>query len=138
MIKQCLILASSIAAMPLLSTGCNQTQMSSQNPKTTGAKMTFPENEFWRKGGVGAICGDIYIDFNSDKNRLLLADKETWEGLVSAKHEFVIIYNNKTYDQSELPNDFKISKAVIVSFEANRVYFYDFNVMEGGYYSRGK
>ena len=100
--------------------------------------MSFPENEFWRKGGVGTIVSGVFVDLTSKKNKLLLADKQAWEGMDSSKAETIIVFNGKVYSQSELPVGFQVSKSVLISFEVSRVYFYDFIAMDGGYYSRDK
>lgn len=130
------MLSSLVAISPLLSAcGCSTNQVS-HDQKVNVKKMSFPDSEFWRKGGVGIIVEDVYVDLTSQKNKLLLEDKRTWEGLESSKNEIVVVYRGKVYPQAELPSDFKISNSIWISFQVNRVYFYDFSAMDGGYYSR--
>lgn len=99
------------------------------------SKTTFPETEFLRKGGVGEISDKVYVDLASSRNRLWL-DRTSWEGLNSDQTQLVVLYGGKPYTESDLPSDFKLSGAVIVSFQKTRVYFYDYTTRDGGYYSR--
>ena len=99
----------------------------------------FSENRYISKGGLGLVYQDLYIVVKSakhDKNKLLLSEKDSWTGLPAGTPEIVIFYDNKIFPQQALPHQFDISKAVIISFESDKVRFFDFRVMKGGYYKR--
>jgi len=125
-----------ISIPPLMLACSGKEGMVDRNQGKKEGKMTFPDKEFWRKGGVGLIVEDVYVDLNSKRNKLILADRQVWEGLPAVKVEVVIVENGKAYLTSELPPGFKISDSIVISFQVGRVYFYDFKTMDGGFYSR--
>jgi len=90
------------------------------------------------KGGVGIINSDLFIVTNSAKNELILRDGKEWTGQAGEKREFVIVFQDRVLSAAKLPNDFDLSKAVIVSFEGDVIRYFTFREMEGGYYERTK
>jgi len=88
------------------------------------------------KGGVGIIRQDLYIDLKSTKNELLLNQGKRWSGLPSGKPEVVIFFKGGVWSLQFLPEDFALSEAVIISFETNKVRFFDFAKMSGCYYNK--
>ena len=92
-------------------------------------------NECFGKGGVGIISTSLYIDLRSERNQLILTEGRKWNGQDATLSETVIVFNGKVW-QNGTPNGFDLSKATVVSFEKDRVRFFDFNRMEGGFYRR--
>ena len=92
-------------------------------------------NECLGKGGIGIISTSLYIDLRSDRNQLILTDGSKWTGSDAALSETVIVFNGKAWPHAT-PGGFDLSKATIVSFEKERVRFFDFSRMEGGFYKR--
>ena len=89
------------------------------------------------KGRTGIITSDLYIDLSADRNSLVVSSTKTrWHGKSSSFPEVVIFVGSKIWDKGELPSGFDLSKAIVVSFEKNKVRFFDFNQMSGGYYDR--
>ena len=127
-----------VAVLGMQTAGCLlscNTSRTFKSEKMGISKTTFPETEFWRKGGIGTISDKVYVDLTSAHNRLWI-DKTQWEGLNSDQTQLVTVYGGKLYTESDLPSDFKLSGAVVISFQKARVYFYDFPTKDGGYYSR--
>ncbi len=62
--------------------------------------------------------------------------EERWLGKEVAKTEIAIFYNGKIWSPLELPDRFDLSKAVVVSFESDKVRFFDFQATAGGYFER--
>jgi hypothetical protein len=99
----------------------------------------FVMNQCMSKGGIGIIRADhLYIDLNPDKNTLLLSGDDRWSGLDATVPEVVIFFEDKVWSQHDLPKGFDLSEAVVVSFEPDKVRFFDFSKMTGGYYARLK
>jgi hypothetical protein len=92
-------------------------------------------NECFGKGGVGILSASLYVDLRSERNQLILAEGRKWNGQNAALSETVIVFNGKAW-QNATPDGFDLSRATIVSFEKDRVRFFDFNRMEGGFYRR--
>jgi hypothetical protein len=96
----------------------------------------FARNRCLSKGGVGIIATDLYIAVKSVKNVLLFGKDQTWTGLDASRPEIAIFFDSKIWSPQGLPKHFDLSKAVVVSFEKDRVRFLDFRKMSGGYYER--
>jgi hypothetical protein len=99
-------------------------------------KNVFASNQFFAKGGIGIIDQDLYIVVKSAKNELIFSGANKWLGLDASQNEVVIFFEGKILGQKALPDRFDLSKAVVISFEGNKVRFFDFRKMSGGYYSR--
>ena len=89
-------------------------------------------------GGVGVVHKDLDIDLISAKNELGLSAGKEWTGLEAQKNEVVIVYEDNVWSSQNLPKGFDLSKAAIISFEIDKVRFYNFADMSGGYYKRRK
>jgi len=74
----------------------------------------------------------------SNKNELLLNTGGKWAGQGAATPEVAIFFDDKVWSLEGLPNGFDLSKAVIVSFEGEKIRFFDFGKLSGGYYKREK
>jgi len=107
-------------------------QMTREHPSA------FATNKCYPKGGLGIINTSLYIVLRSERDELLLEGGKKWTGQQAGTLELVIIYGNRVWQSQALPKDFDLSKATVVSFEAKRVRFFDFNQMEGGFYLRGE
>lgn len=107
-----------------------------KKPHDGREKNVFASNQFFAKGGVGIIDQDLYIVVKSAKNELIFSGANKWLGLDATQNEVVIFFGGKIFPQNVLPDRFDLSKAVVVSFEGNKVRFFDFRKMSGGYYSR--
>jgi len=109
----------------------------------------FAENQWWSiKGGVGVIRDGIFVDARAKTNELIIQNRDRkgpldppdtrWTGKDSSEPEVVVIFERKAWAQSSLPKDFDLSKAVVVSFEPDRVRIVDFVERRSGWYIRGK
>ena len=105
---------------------------------------TFATNRCFSKAGLGIVNTDLYIvvgsTINGNRNELIVkptdATEKTWSGRSVEKAQIVIYYEGKVWPKESLPDQFDLSKAVIISFESNKVRFFDFQAMSGGYYER--
>jgi hypothetical protein len=107
-------------------------------PSMSKDKNTFATNVFWQKGGLGVIHPNLHIVLNADKNKLLLAGSDNWIGQGASTPEVAIFYQGKIWSSQALPNGFDLAKAIVISFEAEKIRFFDFGEMTGGYYKRLK
>ena len=121
-------------AVPLFN-GRGVSQKAENHGAATESQM-FATNEFFAKGGMGIISGNLYIAVKSAKNELVLNGGEKWVGLDASKPEAVIFFAGRIWSSHGLPDQFDLSKAVVVSFEGNKVRFFDFQKMSGGYYKK--
>lgn len=94
-------------------------------------------------GGIGMVNKHLYIVVKSGKterNELVVKPtedtEERWYGKNVTKAEVVVVYEGKVWSAQTLPDGFDLSKAVVVSFESDKIRFFDFQVMSGGYYER--
>jgi hypothetical protein len=122
----------------VLGTALFLAQATSQTPSRPDEpqdKITFATNFFMAKGGIGIINTNLYIDLKSNKNEIILDAGKRWKGKASPTQEVVIFFQGRILPQA-LPKDFDLSKAVVISFETDKVRFFDFSKMSGGYYNR--
>ena len=106
-------------------------------PADRMSEKIFAKNLCMAKGGIGIIRRDyLYVDLNPPKNTLLLGREDKWTGLDVSVPEVVVFFENKVWSQQGLPKGFDLSRAVVVSFEVDKVRFFDFVKMSGGYYLR--
>jgi hypothetical protein len=112
---------------------------STQRPDTA-MKDTFAKNRLYSKGGLGIVNRKLYIDVKSRVNELLLkpteGKEERWKGRASDMPELIVVYEGKAWPSEGLPEGFRLSEAVVISFEVDKIRFFDFQVMSGGYYER--
>lgn len=128
----CIVLAA--LAVPLFAArGINQGAESHGAAKESDM---FATNEFFAKGGIGIISNNLYIVVKSAKNELVLSAGEKWVGLEASRPEVVIFFEGKICSLQAMPHGFDLSTAIVISFEGNKVRFFDFHKMSGGYYKR--
>ena len=140
------------AASALIVFSLFNTQGIAQSAKKSGVpkegNMCTPMVRLFQKGGVVVINPYLNVVVRSssdDRNELFLvtADgkEQSWKGKSVTKPEVVIVYEGKVYEDSgwfspDLPDQFDLSKAVVISFEKNKVQIFDFQEMRGGYHER--
>jgi hypothetical protein len=110
----------------------------SQEPsrRATEPLASFATNECFAKGGLGIVTPNLYIKLRSERNQLLLADGKKWTGVRIEQPEIVIVFHGQAWQK--VPEGFDLATAIVVSFENDRVRFFDFNRMEGGFYRRDR
>ena len=109
-----------------------------KKPSSVKNRIMFAENEAFSKGGIGIVNTNLYIVVKSDKNELLLSGANKWTGQAVPAQEVVIFYEDKIWSPQVLPEGFDLSKTIVISFEADKIRFFDFGEMTGGYYKRMK
>jgi hypothetical protein len=62
--------------------------------------------------------------------------EERWKGKSVTNAEVVFVYQGRVWAPQSLPTGFDLSKAVVISFEGEKIRFYDFQASAGGYYDR--
>ena len=88
------------------------------------------------KGGIGIVNTHLYIDLKSATNELVLSDGHRWANLSREKPEVVVFFQDRIWPSDDLPREFDLSKAIIISFERDVVRFFEFEKSSGGYYQR--
>ncbi len=95
------------------------------------------ENAAFSKGGVGIINPDVYIVVRSNNNELILGNnRKHWIGLPSDRKQIVIVIGDQVMNPDALPDDFKLSKAIIILFERDKIRFLDLAGAQAGFYRR--
>lgn len=105
---------------------------------------TFATRREFSKGGIGLLNENLYVVVKAQrtgKNELVVRSKngaeEAWQGKRVTEPEVVFFYAGKVWSSSQaLPDGFDLSRAILVSFEKERVRFFDFEKEYGAYYSR--
>ena len=139
-IAACIVLAA-------LGTSLSSAQGASQSAMRLDAakkREMCATSRYFSKGGIGKINKHLYVVVKSasdDRNELIVKpaeDKEErWKGKSASKAEVVIVFEGMIWSSQGLPDQFDLSKAVVVSFEGDKVRFFDFHTMSGGgYYER--
>lgn len=95
------------------------------------------------KGGVGLINEHLYVVVKSttnDRNEVIVKTADwkelRWKGKSVTENEVVIVYKGKVWSSQDVPDQFDLSNAVVISFEHDKIHFFDFQTMGGGYYER--
>jgi hypothetical protein len=88
------------------------------------------------KGGIGIINVDLYVSLNAAKNELILKGGQRWSGERVGTPELVIVFGDRVWHQKDIPRNFDLSRAIVVSFETDSVKFAQLDSMAGGYYQR--
>ena len=107
-----------------------------QAPKASEAKVQIAEHECWPKGGIGIVNTGLYIDLKSKGNELILAEGKRWNGASTKEKQVVFVSGQRVVSGPEVPPDFKLETACVVSFEGEKVFFFDFTAGKGGFYIR--
>ena len=106
--------------------------------------VTFATRREFSKGGIGLLNERLYVVVKTErngKNELIVRSangaEETWHGKSATEPEVVFFYDGKVWSPSQtLPNGFDLSRAILVSFEKEKVRFFDFEKEYGAYYRR--
>jgi len=92
------------------------------------------------KGGLASIADGIYVTVKTGTNEVIIQGLSgadvTWTGKASDQPEVVVIFGRQVLEWSRLPADWDLSRAILVSFERDRVRFFDFAKATGGFYPR--
>ncbi|MEP7011979.1 MAG: hypothetical protein ABJC13_16765 [Acidobacteriota bacterium] len=88
------------------------------------------------KGGFGVVADQVYADLDAERNKLLLFGKASWIGLEAHQRQVVLVWKHHVISGLDLPRGFSVEDAVVVSFEGERVIFFNFLAEAGGYYKR--
>jgi len=101
-------------------------------------KEMFATNRGWPKGGLGIVNTSLYIVVKAsktDRNELIVKPtqetEERWKGKRVTEGEVVFVYEGKVWESGSLPKGFDLSKSVVISFESDKVRFFDFQATEG-------
>ncbi len=113
-----------------------QVDKSAKKPQSTPEKKMFADSEYLPKGGIGIVTREIYIDLKSRKNELILKGDDRWEGEDRVAEQVVFVYQNRVWEPGVMTKGFDLAKAIVISFENDRVRFFDFVTMKGGFYRR--
>jgi hypothetical protein len=105
---------------------------------------TFATRREFSKGGIGLLNERLYVVVRTEKtgkNELIVRStngaEEKWRGKSVSEPEMVFFYGGKIWSLSQtLPDGFDLSRAILVSFEKEKVRFFDFEKEYGAYYSR--
>jgi hypothetical protein len=101
-------------------------------------KEVFATRECLSKAGLGLVSSrdGLVVIVDSAKNEVFFNRTETWVGLDASKPEIAVFFEGSVWSPPSLPERFDLSKAVVLSFESDKVRFFDFRSMSGGYYRR--
>ena len=122
-----------LAGALLESAGSKQ---ATNEPAGARERTMFATNRFVAKGGLGIVSPGLYIVVKSARNELRVGGNESWSGHDASTAEMVVFFGGRVSNSDRLPKGFDLSKAVVVSFEGDKVRFFDFQNMSGGYYDR--
>lgn len=109
-----------------------------------GKAVTFATRREFSKGGVGLLNERLYVVVKTQRtgrNELIVRSidgaEETWHGKGVTEPEAVFFYEGRVWSSSQtLPDGFDLSRSILVSFEREKVRFFDFEKEYGAYYSR--
>ena len=111
--------------------------MNDNNNKKT-FEIPLYKAQFVSHGGMGIISDSIYIVVRSQKNELLMPNGQRWIGSDHSSKQMVCVMGNVVYEDASKWKGFDLAKMILVSFEGDRIYFFDFKNLIGGFYLRGK
>ena len=100
------------------------------------AKAHFETNQCFPKGGLGMVSKNLYIVLNTTQNELKIPNGKDWIGGAKEEKEVVIIFGGRVFATSGLPSNYRLNESVLISFEAEKVVFFDFGTLDGGFYRR--
>ena len=86
-------------------------------------------------GGAGLV-GDVWIENGEGRNSLAVEHGPRWEGKSDDTPEVVVVFDRCIFDLGSVPEDFDLSKSIVVSFEGERVQYFDFRDRYGGSFVR--
>ena len=123
-----LIAAAGFAGSPAFAQG----QMSGPSE----AKVNIGDNLLFAKGGIGLVRRDLYVVVNSKNNELRLGAGKSWVGMDAQERQVIFVRGQDVIVTPDLPKEFKLEDSVVVSFQTDRIVFYDFASGSGGFYRR--
>ncbi|MGA2434829.1 MAG: hypothetical protein ABSG25_06045 [Bryobacteraceae bacterium] len=95
--------------------------------------------QYWSHGRLGNIDGHeglFALVGATTKNELIVGRYNRWVGLDASRPEIAIFFDHKVWSPGSLPEQFDLSKSIVISFEKDRIVFFHFPRMQGGYYMR--
>ena len=98
--------------------------------------LPFQKNQCLSKGGMGIVAKGFVVVLKSTRNELLLPDGKSWTGRAAGERECVFVLRGKVFPAGQLPKDFRLEKSVVISFEDEKVTFFEFSSLSGGFYKR--
>jgi len=98
--------------------------------------LPFQKNQCLSKGGMGIVAKRFFVVLRSDRNELILPDGKSWTGRAASERECVFVLRGKVFPAGQLPKDFRLEKSVVISFEDEKVTFFECNSLSGGFYKR--
>ncbi len=98
--------------------------------------LSINENECFSKGGLGIIRPEVYVVTRSVSNEILLSHGQRWVGEMGSRRQVLFVFGDKVVEHPTQAVAFDLSKAIVISFQEERIYFYDFAAGKGGYYRR--
>jgi hypothetical protein len=112
------------------------TSSSSKGPGASEAGVKIAENPCWPKGGLGIISTNLYVDLLSTDNELVLPNGERWIGLAAREKQVVLVADGRVTSGTEIWPGFRLEVSSIVSYEEDKILFFDFSAGKGGFYQR--
>jgi len=104
-----------------------------------GARNLFVDNQLYRQGGIGQIASNVYVVANSANNEIILGvSSPHWIGKDKSTKEVVYIQDGKVCDPIKDQAAFSIVNCILVAFEREKIYVFDFKTLKGGFYLRHK
>jgi hypothetical protein len=116
--------------------GAHVTKQNTQKRDFPSEEHMSVTNQCFTKGGIGIVITGLYIVVKSSRNELRFGENERWLGLDAPDPEVVFFFERRIWESNRLPRNFDVSKAIVIVFEADKVRFFDFQEMSGGYYKR--
>lgn len=92
--------------------------------------------QYPEKGGFGVVYKNIFINLRAERNELFIDQDSPWIGLTPDHKQVVFVFNGKIFEATKIPSNFTISESILISFEFDKVLFFDFRRGVGGYYTR--
>jgi len=100
------------------------------------AQIPVGSNQCFSKGGIGVTYQGVHVVVNSERNELRLKDAQSWVGAGKSVTEVVLIQNGQIVENPKASKEFDLTKCLVISFQPDRVIFFDFSKSKGGYYHR--
>ena len=135
LVTGCFTLISFFTALAGLAVGQEASMSNAGTPTTPPNSIML--NECLIKGHMGIVGPSIWVATSSQKNELILPDQSHWTGQDKQVRQMVCILNGKVFDPAgNNQNNFSMVESVFVSFEGDKVYFFNFMTLKGGFYRR--
>jgi hypothetical protein len=108
----------------------------STNTQELRAQELIEANQCFPKDGLGVTYQGVYILVNSSKNELKIDHSKSWVGARRDVKETVWIRNREIISPPETLEGFDLSNCFVISFQPDRVIFFNFSGSKGSYYLR--